>query len=147
MRIWGVLAFAVAMAVGCGSSSNGGGGGGGGSGGTVLSISNLTFSPLDFTVDAGTQVTIKNNDGLEHDVSRQTADNTFTPGTVAGVSFMALVPAASGGSGGPYGGSGGTPGTTSFTIPAGTPSGTVIPYYCNIHKNTMATPNGHITVR
>lgn len=116
--------------------------------GAFIVITNLAYSPVELTVDAGTLIGITNNDGMEHTVTSEAADNAFTPSAVGGVSFDVTVPAATSGGGGPYGGGGGaSPGTASFTIPASAASGTVIPFYCNIHKGTMATPNGHITIR
>lgn len=97
----------------------------------VLTITNFTFSPADFTVDAGTTIEVMNNAGFAHTVTSEAADNDFTPAAVNGVSFDVSVPGD---------------GTATFTIPAGATSGTVIPYYCKIHTGSMTPPNGHITV-
>ena len=95
-----------------------------------IRISSFAFSPLDFTVDAGTTIQVKNNDSTAHTVTSETADGDFSPGGVNGVSFD--TGSISGG------------GSASITIPGNAPSGTVIPYYCAIHKSMMG--NGHITV-
>lgn len=139
-----VVVGCVAAAA-CGSSNKSGGGG---TGGPQIVISNLTYSPADLTVDAGTTITLINQDGMEHSVVSEASDNSFTQAAVGGVSFMVDIPAATGTSGGPYGGGGSSnPGTATLTIPANAPSGTVIPFYCHFHTNTMKTPNGHLTIR
>ena len=138
----------VACSSSSGSSTPPPPGDGGGGGGAQITISNYTFSPADLTVDAGTVIHIVNNDGFSHTITSETADNVFAAGAVNGVSFdTGSIPAASTSSGGPYGGgSTTTPGTIDLTIPATAPSGTVIPFFCNIHKGSMNTPNGHITI-
>jgi plastocyanin len=101
------------------------------SSGFTITISNLAFSPLNLAVPPGATVTVVNRDSMAHDVTSESAPNAFTPGAVAGVSFET----------GPF------TGTKTFTVPASAPDGTVVPYYCNIHRSTMATPNAQITVR
>jgi hypothetical protein len=64
-------------------------------------------------------------------VTSETAPNAFTPGAVGGVSFDT----------GLFSG-----GQKSFTIPATAANGTVIPFFCQSHKQLMNTPNGAITV-
>jgi plastocyanin len=82
------------------------------------------------TVDAGTVITVKNLDGVQHSVTSEAQQGDYTPGAVGGVSFDTGLLAA--------GASG------SVTIPATAPSGTVIPYYCSKHTSMMG--QGTITV-
>ena len=60
-------------------------------------------------------------DGTEHSVTSQAAAGSFTPGSVAGVSFDTGIFA----------------GMATFTIPASAPVGTVVPYYCRVHTSMM----------
>ena len=125
---WAVAAAALWLA-GCGSS----GGGGGGStlpNGFYISIAGMAFSPLQLAVPPGGTVTVLNRDGMNHTVTSEAADGDFTPGSVGGVDFD----------------TGSFIGSKTFTIPSTAADGTVIPYYCKIHTNSMATPNGSIRV-
>jgi plastocyanin len=121
-----VLAVA-ALATACGGTSSSTTS----SSGFTITISNLAFSPLDLAVPPGATVTVVNRDSMAHTVTSESAPNAFVPGAVAGVSFD----------------TGAFTGTKTFTIPTSAPDGTVVPYFCSIHRSTMATPNGQITVR
>lgn len=98
--------------------------------GYFITISNLAFIPLDLHVPAGQTVTIINRDAMAHSVTSEATPDTFTHGSVGGVSFDT----------GPF------TGVRSFTVPANAASGTVIPFFCTVHTGTMATPNGAITI-
>lgn len=84
-----VLVIALLFTISC---SKGGSGGGGGYGSNpppapapaanTINITNMSFSPGDFTVKAGTTVTWVNNDGVPHTVTAD--DNTFDSGSIAG---------------------------------------------------------------
>ncbi|HEY3359326.1 MAG TPA: hypothetical protein VGQ83_39115 [Polyangia bacterium] len=118
-------------AAGCGKTYPfGDGGTGDGGAGAEIVISNFAFSPLDLQVAPGTTVTVRNEDASPHSVTSESAPGQYTPGAVAGVSFD----------------TGAFTGTRSFTIPATATSGTVIPYYCSVHTQSMATPTGTITI-
>ena len=139
-----LLAGGLLVALGCGSDSSNQ------PTGPTISIQNLAFSPADMSVAAGTTIAIVNNDSMAHTVTSEAADNDFTPGAVAGVSFDSGQVAAGGGGGTPTPSNPGPyveAATASITIPSSAPSGTVIPYFCQNHKGAMATPNGHITVK
>jgi plastocyanin len=153
---WWVAASSLllALAWGCNSGSDAGPEDSGTAAprGPTITIQGYAFSPAELTVDAGTTIAIVNRDSMAHTVTSEAKDDDFVAGAVSGVSFDTgpLQPAADpGGGGGPYGGGyvRGAASGPSITIPASTPSGTVIPYFCNTHKSAMATPNGHITVR
>ncbi len=130
MVLTGVLATALGM--GCGSSSGGGSTStGGGGGGFTITIQNMAFSPTQLAVPPGATVTVTNMDGsIPHSVTSEAKDNDFTPGAAGGVQFD----------------TGSFTGTKTFTIPANAAAGTVIPYYCVVHKGSMATPNGSIKI-
>ncbi len=122
--------FGALFVLGCGGGGpsypppTGGGGGGGGDGGTnqaVIMISNFTFIPGNLTVSAGATVTVQNEDSVPHSVTSESTPGSFTPGGVSGVSFDT----------GPF------TGTATFTIPSTAPSGTIIPYYCSVHRGAM----------
>jgi plastocyanin len=95
-----------------------------------LQISGFAFSPAGLTIDAGTTLLVLNDDGAPHTVTSEASDNAFVPGSVSGVSFDTGTIAAHG--------------TAQITIPSTAGSGTVIPFFCNVHKSSMG--NGHITV-
>ncbi len=99
--------------------------------GFYISISNMAYSPLNLNAPPGATVTAINDDGIPHTVTSEATSGAFTPGGVAGVSFD----------------TGSFTGETSFSLPASAPNGTVIPYFCQVHKATMATPNGTITIQ
>jgi plastocyanin len=99
----------------------------------TLSIAGFAFSPADFTVDPGTVITVANDDSVAHTVTSETADNSFSPGAVSGISFNT--------------GSIAPGGSATITIPSDATSGAVVPYYCQIHTSGMSPANGHITIR
>ena len=124
----GASVLAVAFASACGGSST--------SSGTLpagytITISNLSFAPLDLSAPAGSTVTVVNRDSMVHSVTQQAAAGTFTPGAPAGTT--------------PFD-TGLFTGTRTFTLPAGLADGTVLHYYCSNHTSTMLTPNGTITI-
>ncbi len=108
------------------------GGGTPAAGAYVITISNLAYSPLDLHVPAGATVTVVNKDGMDHSVTSEATSGSYTPGAPSGVA--------------PFDTGAFSSGQKTFTLPANTPAGTVIPYYCSVHRQTMATPNGTITV-
>ena len=117
----------AALAYGCGGSSN-----------TTqlpagynITISNLSFSPLNLAVPPGATVTVINRDAMAHTVTSEASAGAYTPGGVGGVSFD----------------TGEFTGQKSFTIPTSAIEGTVIPYYCKVHTSTMSTPTGTITIQ
>ena len=125
------LAGVVLALASCGGSSSGGGGGvGGGAPGFYITISGMAFSPAELHVPAGGTVTVVNQDAMQHSVTSEAASGDFTPGGVGGVQFD----------------TGAFTGTRTFMIPANATNGTVIPYYCTVHKGLMATPNANIMV-
>jgi len=125
-----VVLATVAVLAGCGSAGGGGGGGSGSTPGFYVVIEGSAFSPLPLSVPPGATVTVLNRDAMNHSVTSEAAAGDFTPGSVAGVEFDT----------GPFTGS------KTFSIPSGVPNGTVIPYYCTVHKATMVTPNGSILI-
>ena len=74
---------------------------------------------------------INDDGGEQHSVTSEASPNASTSGAVDGVSFN----------------TGAFTGTRSFALPSSAPNGTVVPYFCTVHLNTMTTPNGSITNR
>ena len=131
MRVAAVVA--AALISGCGSTGYGGGGGGGGGGttpGFYVVIEGSAFNPLQLSAPPGATVTVLNRDPMAHSVTSEAAAGDFTPGGVGGVEFN----------------TGSFTGSKTFTLPADATDGTVIPYYCTVHKSTMVTPNGSIRI-
>ena len=121
-----LVALTASVAVGCGGSNSSTSS----TPGFFITISNLSFSPLNLRAPPGATVTVINNDSMAHQVVSEATSGSFVPGAVAGISFD----------------TGAFTGQKSFTLPSGAANGTLVPYFCNIHKNTMATPNGQITI-
>jgi hypothetical protein len=67
---------------------------------------------------------------VPHSVTSEAAPGEFVPGSVGGVAFD----------------TGAFTGDGAFTIPANAPPGTVIPYYCTVHKGAMTTPDGELRI-
>ena len=121
-----LVALTASVAVGCGGSNSSTSS----TPGFFITISNLSFSPLNLRAPPGATVTVINNDSMAHQVVSEATSGSFVPGAVAGISFD----------------TGAFTGQKSFTLPSGAANGTLVPYFCNIHKNTRATPNGQITI-
>lgn len=125
-----LLALPLAIAAGCGSSSSSPSSNTSLPPGFYIRISNLTFTPLDLAVPPGATVTVINDDPMPHSVTSESTSGTYTPGAVSGISFDTA----------PFTGS------ATFTIPQNAADGTVIPYFCTVHRGSMNTPNGTLTV-
>ncbi len=123
----GVLAVVVTA---CGSSSSSSAAPPPQASGFVITISGMAFSPVDLRVPPGATVTVVNRDGMTHSVTSEAHSNDFTPGSVSGIAFD----------------TGAFTGTRTFTVPGGAAANTVVPYYCTVHRGTMATPNATITI-
>ena len=99
--------------------------------GYSITITNMSFSPLNLAAPAGATVTVLNRDAMTHSVTQQAAAAAFTLGAPSGTT--------------PFD-TGLFTGTRTFTLPAGLADGTVLHYYCSNHTSTMLTPNGTITI-
>ena len=116
----GVLA-AAALLCNCGSSSPAA---------NTITIANYLFNPSNLSVTAGATVTVVNEDGTQHSVTSQTAFGNYVLGAVNAVQFDTM----------PF------VGTTTFGISAAAQAGTVVPYFCTVHKGTMGMGQGQITI-
>jgi plastocyanin len=96
----------------------------------TIDISNFTFSPANLNVKPGTMVVVNNHDNMPHSVTSQSSPGAFVPGSVNGISFDT----------GQF-----STGSMSFTIPTGAQAGTVVPYFCTVHRAAMAN-SGQITI-
>jgi len=125
LYIFSVLANLLAIAAvlsNCGGSST--------PAANTITISNYTYSPSNLSVTPGTTVTVVNQDGTNHSLTSQSALGSYTAGAVNGVQFDT----------GPF------TGTASFTISSTAQVGSVIPYFCTVHKGTMGMGQGQITI-
>jgi len=131
-RLGQVLALAgvVTLLASCGGSSSGGSGPVNTAPGFYITIKNLSYSPAELDVPPGATVTVVNQDAMQHSVTSEATPGSFTPAAVAGVQFD----------------TGLFTGQMQFTIPAGATNGTVIPYFCTLHKGLMNTPNATIKI-
>jgi len=130
MPVWVAAAAFAAAVAGCGTSSTSSPAPPPTTSGFTITISNLTYSPLNLHVPPGQTVTVVNDDGMPHSVTSEATQNAFTPGSVSGISFD----------------TGAFTGSRTFSIPSSAASGTVIPFFCTVHRGTMNTPNGSITI-
>ncbi len=96
-----------------------------------ISIENFSFVPANIVVLAGTIVTVDNHDAEPHSVTSEANMNDFTNNAVQGVRFDtgSIGPGASG----------------EFTVLSSAASGTIVPYYCSVHKSTMM--QGTVTIK
>jgi len=88
---------------------------------TFVTILNYQFSPPNLSVPPGGTVVVWSDETqpLVHELTSASGMNTFTHGSVAGVDFDT----------GPL-----SPNDRrNITIPAGTPIGTVVPFFCLLH--------------
>ncbi len=92
-------------------------------GGTQITIHDFVYSPANIGVAAGATVTVINQDVEPHSVTSEAMLNDYVPGAVNGVQFDTGVLAVGA--------------SAQFTITPGAVSGTVVPYYCTVHKLTM----------
>ncbi len=132
-RLGQVLALAgtISVLASCGGSSSGGGGSvNNGSPGFYITIRGMAFSPAQLAVPPGGTVTVVNQDAMPHSVTSEASPGSFTKAAVSGVEFD----------------TGAFQGQTTFPIPANAPNGTMIPYFCTVHKGAMATPDAWIKV-
>ena len=104
-------------------TADGGGADGGNNGPFVVNIQLFTFNPTNLTVPPGATVTVNNLDTAPHTATSQTVAGQFTLGAVNGVQFDTGMIAAGQ--------------SATFTIPANAPHGTVVPYFCDVHKGAM----------
>ena len=100
--------------------------------GYYISISGMSFSPLNLEAPAGATITVLNQETMAHSVTQQAAAGAFLPGAPAGST--------------PFD-TGLFTGKKTFVLPAGLADGTVLHYFCTSHTSLMITPNGTITIR
>lgn len=99
---------------------------------SLIIISSFRYIPQDLTVPPGATIVVENEDAAPHSLTSEASAGAFTPGAVAGVSFDT----------GEFSNA-----MTIVQIPSGAPDGTVVPFYCTVHKAAMNTPEGSITIR
>ncbi len=116
MRNHLTMALASLLLGACGGSTSSGGGSP-----LKITISNYTYSPAALGVPQGATVTVVNDDGVQHSVTSESTEGSYTPGGVAGVSFD----------------TGLFSGSKTFTISASAPVGTKVWFYCSSHKSMM----------
>jgi plastocyanin len=97
-----------------------------------ISITNMTFSPVNLQAPPGAVITVVNNDSMAHSVTSEANAGDYSPGAPSGVTAFDT---------GPFNG------TTSFALSTTALDGTVIPFFCSVHTASMATPTGTITVQ
>jgi plastocyanin len=126
----GLLGLAISIGAGCGGGSSSTPAASAPPSGFFITISGMSFSPLDLHAPAGATITVINRDAEDHSVTSEASPNAFTPAPASGVSFD----------------TGAFIGTRQFTLPPNAPNGAVVPYFCTVHKAVMVTPNGSITI-
>jgi plastocyanin len=96
----------------------------------TITIADFAFAPSSIDVSPGATIRVVNGDSVPHSVTSERAPGEFAPGAVGGVSFDT----------GPF------VGERSFAIPADAVPGTVIPFYCSVHRERMRTPDGAVRI-
>ena len=97
-----------------------------------ITISSFAFSPVDLQALPGQTVQVFNTDAKPHTITSENAPDDFVGNAGDPKSFdTGLIEGDS---------------QSSFTVPAAAQPGDVLYYYCTVHKNQMATPNGTITI-
>ena len=97
----------------------------------TIVIQDFVYLPDNLVVAPGTTVHVLNRDLETHSATSESKLGNFTLGAVGGIEFDTGV-IEPGGSG-------------TFSVPPTASLGTVIPYFCTVHKSSMG--EGHITVR
>ncbi len=103
--------------------------------GPTITISNFTFSPDPLVVAAGSTVTVINTDTVnEHTATSEAAAGLFVKAQADGGFLFDSnnIPTGS---------------SATITIPAGLPSGTIQPYFCEQHTSMMKNPNPTIQIK
>lgn len=114
-----------------GNSSTGGTSDADSSGGYTIVIQNFVYLPSNIDVPAGEIIRVMNNDVEAHSATSESQLGDYTLGAVNRVQFD-TGPIKSNAS-------------AEITLPATVPPGTVIPYFCSIHKAMMA--QGTVTIQ
>lgn len=97
----------------------------------TIVIEQFAYVPARLDIPAGETLWIVNRDVEKHSVTSETKAGDFVAGAVGGVQFDSgmVNPDA----------------TASLTLSASAPVGTVIPYFCTVHKSTMG--EGQLTIQ
>ena len=101
--------------------------------GFVIIIEHFAYTPASIAVPPGATILVVNHDVEPHSVTSEAAPGLYEPGGVADVQFDTQ-PFQDGA------------GPRLLTIPADVPDGTVVPFYCTVHRGSMLPPDGNITV-
>lgn len=96
----------------------------------TIVIKQFAYVPASLDIPAGETLWIVNRDVEQHSVTSESKVGDFVAGAVNGVQFDSgmVNPDATG----------------SLKLSASAPAGTVIPYFCTVHKSTMG--EGHLTI-
>ena len=98
----------------------------------TITIQDFAYNPTDLVANAGDIIRVINLDNHTHTLTSESAPDVFddTSVTVNGFDTGGIGPGAE----------------VDFTVPADVQVGDVLYFYCSIHKEQMATPNGTITI-
>lgn len=118
---------------GSNSSSTGGNSGidAAGTGPYTITIQAFAYDPANIDVPAGETLWVVNNDEEAHSVTSESKMGDYTLGAVNGVQFDT--------------GNIDTNTRLKVVLPPNAPPGTLVPYYCSVHKATM--PQGTVTIQ
>jgi plastocyanin len=102
----------------------------------TITISGMNWGPSNLTVAAGATITVINNDTASpHTVTSEPLAASYDAGVApGGFSFNTHLIGVDGG-------------VATIQVPAGLASGLVMPYFCEIHTNTMNPPDPTITIK
>lgn len=96
----------------------------------TIVIRDFVYEPSNLPVPAGTVIQVVNLDVEAHSVTSETKLGNFVNGSVQGIEFDT--------------GAIETSKSASFSVPLNAMPGTVIPYFCTVHKSSMG--EGRVTL-
>ena len=102
-----------------------------GTGPYMLTIQLIAYDPPNIDVPAGETLWVVNKDVEPHSVTSESKTDDYTLGAVNGVQFDT--------------GNINANARLEITLPVTAPPGTVVPYYCKLHKAQM--PQGTVTIQ
>jgi len=97
----------------------------------TIVIQDFVYLPANLVAAPGTTLKVLNRDLEAHSVTSESKLGNFVLGAVGSIEFDTGV-IAPGGSG-------------TFSVPSNASVGTVIPYFCTVHKSSMV--EGRVTIR
>ncbi len=141
-KAWRYLMLLAATAGFAACTSSGTSGGASSTGGSVgldaadpgpyrITIEDLVYMPTNLEIPAGETLWVVNKDVEPHSVTSESKPGDFVPGAVNGVQFDTGIVSVNA--------------SASILVSATATPGTVVPYFCTVHKSSMG--EGSLTIQ